>query len=352
MRPIAGIATVAAVLSTAAVAVTSTQAAGTRTSTRPEVLHLKFRRAGNAFSVVTDGGRYAFVNNPPGPPPGPSGSPPPPEHFSGGTLVDEETGSQKSVPRTGCYGIIVGAPWLMFYCPSAPRPTYELYSIPQHRVVRAGIPADTGMNPVAIGKAWIRYFVVKTGAYIFQNIKTQKTRTLSALRPGGRVIPDLNSPTLARKLCSPLRVPSDWAPYARWSTYPHNEKLHAGTVTFLDSLAIAQGTTRPDSRGNVVGEAYAERCGSRVKRLVAGVGEVPVNAGIWFANADALITGGDYDRNLQGWALPGLEPISIPVPGYDQGLMGPYQMSLSSRRLYLVDAHYELWVARGPALAG
>lgn len=215
-------------------------------------------------------------------------------------------------------------------------------------MVRTGIPANNGMNPVAIGSHWIQYFVVSNGTSVFQNVHTRKIRRLPAWRPGGRVIPDLNSPTLARTLCPPLRVPSDWAPYARWSAYPHSEKLHAGTVTFVGGIAIAQGTTRPDSAGNVVGVAYRERCGSRVRKLISNVGEVPVNRGIWFANADAVITFGDYDQKLQGYALPSLRRITIPVPGTDQGLLRPYNIALSSRRLYLVGSDYQLWVAKGP----
>jgi hypothetical protein len=274
-----------------------------------------------------------------------------PENFSGGTLVDEQTGKRISIRRPSCIGgWLARNSWLLLYCESAARQWYDLYSIAHHRMARTGTPIPDGMNPVAIGKDWIQYFAVDTGTYVFQNIRTQKLRRLRAWRPGGGVIPDLNMPSLAQKLCAPLRVPSDWTPYARWGAYPHNEKLHAGTVTFLNGVAIAQGTTHPDSEGNVIGEAYEERCGSHVKKLIRGVGEVPVNRGIWFANAHAMISGGDYDRRLQGWALPSLKPIAIPVPRYDQGLIGRYQMALSSRRLYLVDGAYQLWVARRPAL--
>ena len=99
-----------------------------------------------------------------------------------------------------------------------------------------------------------------------------------------------------------------------------------------------QGTTRPDSAGSVVGHAFAERCGSRRKKLIPNVGAIPINSGIWLSNSQVLISGGDYDRALSGYDLPSLRPITIPVPGANQALVAPFSTALSSRNVYLVDS--------------
>ena len=343
MRHTIRITALIATLSGVVTLVTAAQAEGPVTASRAAVFHLKFRRAGTAFSVVSDGGRYAFINNAPGAPPGAHDGPVGPQHFSGGTLVDEETGKHTRVRHSGCYGFLTGGPWLLFYCPSPPLLSYQLYSLVQRRIVRRGIAASTGMNPVAIGRDWIQYFVVKSGTYVFQNIRTQKMRTLPAWRAGGTTIPDLDSPRLAHNLCAPLRVPADWTPYARWTNYPFNEKLHAGTVTLIGRSAILAGTTHPDSTGAYHEHGYLERCGSHTK--------TPFATPPFASNAHALIADTDAGGlRLYGWGLPDLKPFVVRLPGYDQGLIVPYRPALSSRKLYLVDHAYQLWVAPSPKL--
>jgi hypothetical protein len=220
------------------------------------------------------------------------------EHFSGGTLVDERTGRRDQVARSGCEGLLAGGPWLLFYCHSTTAPSYALYSMPRHRMVRTGMSATGGMNPVAIGSDWIQYFVVATGGYVFENVTTQRLRSLLAWRAGGTTVPDLNSRSLARKLCAPLRVPADWTPYARWSNYPFNEKLHAGTVTLLGGSTILTGTSHPDSSGAYHDVSYAQRCGTRHRQSLAGP---PFSI-----NAHLVIGGVDGAGALRLTACPGM----------------------------------------------
>jgi hypothetical protein len=311
------------------------------------VLHLKFQRAGRASSVITDG-RYVFLNNPIAPP-APQGEPPTNERYTGGTLIDELRAKRTAIARPGCYGLLAGGPWLLFYCPSAPHQSYRLYSIPARKWRAVAIPL--GHNPVAVGTYWIQYFVVDTDDYAFQNIKTGTMRTLDAWRPGGKTIPALDLTTLGRRLCSPVRVPSDWTPYARWSTYPHYEKLHAGSVTLIGGFAIEQGTTRPHGDGVYTQEQFIERCGSRLIQRIAG-NEAPLNStrSDFVANSGAVIAGGGDNSTLSGIALASLRPIAIPVPGTDRGLLRPYDIALSSRRLYLVDHDNDVWSAPSPKL--
>jgi hypothetical protein len=59
---------------------------------------------------------------------------------------------------------------------------------------------------------------------------------------------------------------ADWSPYARWSAYPYNEKLHTGEVTVDGKFAVLEGTSHPTSTGVYTGYAYVEKCGSRARR--------------------------------------------------------------------------------------
>jgi hypothetical protein len=183
-------------------------------------------------------------------------------------------------------------------------------------------------NPVAVGADWIEYFAVDSGGYVFQNIASGRLRILVAWRPGGRIIPDLNAPSLARTLCAPLRVPADWTPYAAWSAYPFNEKLHAGAVTLDGRFAIAAGTTHPDLQGQYASETLLERCGSYIRRPLGGD---------FTASPHVVLAGNVYNGPLAGYALPSLTPVRVAVPQYDQGLYRPYSFVLSARGLYLVD---------------
>lgn len=304
------------------------------------MLHPTWSSIGHASSVVTDG-NDVFINNPDYPGGGNHPSPPL-EPFSGGVLLNEQTRQRTSVPRAGCFAIAVAADrWVLFDCYGSSAGNYQLYSI-AHRSWRA-IAAPARANPDAIGTDWIEYFAVDSGSDVFQNITTGTLRTLSAWRPGGTTIPDLNAPSLAQRLCSPLRVPSDWTAYAQWSAYPYNEKLHAGSVTVDGRFAVLDGTSRPTSTGQVTGYAYVERCGSRVRK--------PISQG-FVANAHAIIapTGGS-DPTFTGWLLPSLTPVTIPAPGYDQGMFGDQTgIALSSRHLYLWDSVDDALIAPSPAL--
>ena len=216
-------------------------AAGRTTRNRPPVLRIQFQSAGSAYSVVTNGGRFAFINTPPGPPAAPGGTTI--FNFTGGVLVDETTGRRRVISRPGCYALALGAPWVVFDCTAAGQVTYELYSMATGAWSTLSVPA--GDNPSAVGRYWIEDFDTDTGTDVFQLIGTGQITTPPAWRPGGRVIPDLNSQNLGVRLCSPLRVPSDWTPYANWGAYPFNERLHQGSVTSDGRFAVLSGQHTP-----------------------------------------------------------------------------------------------------------
>jgi hypothetical protein len=310
--------------------------AGPIVAVQATVLRLSWSSIGAASSVVTDG-NYVFINNPDYPPGGNHPTGQPLGSFSGGVLINEQTGMRRSVPRSGCFAIAVSAGrWVLFDCYRSSAGNYQLYSIPRRSWRSVAAPARA--NPRAIGAYWIEYFAVDSGTYVFQNIKTGTVRTLTAWRPGGTTIPDVNSPSLAGRLCSPLRVPADWTPYPHWSAYPYNEKLHAGWATVDGRFAVVQGTSRPTGTGELTGYAYVEQCGSRVRK--------PTRQG-FVANAHAIIApSGGSDPTFTGWLVPSLTPVTIPAPGYNQGVYGnDTSIALSSHSLYLWDSLDDALVA-------
>jgi hypothetical protein len=176
-------------------------------SQRPQSseLHLRFRATG-AIQEVTSG-RYTFF-------PQISSS----STETGGVVLHENSGRRFPVPAApNCQDVtapnLVGGSWLLFNCA---RGAVQLYAIPGGPWQQvASQPSEecgaTGMaacEPIAVGSHWIHfdrtcYHCGDTN--VFFNIDTKQlasdptTQTTAA---------DLNSPTLARRLCSPLRVPA------------------------------------------------------------------------------------------------------------------------------------------------
>ncbi len=142
--------------------------------------------------------------------------------------------SEGRQPASSGFQLAPGDPWLLFGCnpaPSQPQ-SIALYSFATGQWQGVANPAG---QPIAIGAHWIEYDESCgaehcADAVAFQNIDSGQYPSVPALgdwRPGGTTIPDLNSPQLAIKLCSPLRVP-------RGSSAPH-----PGELSFAGPFAIA-----------------------------------------------------------------------------------------------------------------
>jgi hypothetical protein len=335
MKSTSGSAKWAALVLIAAILGVAVSGAGASSLTQPAKLHILFRRVGEASSVVTDG-RFAFINSA-------VAQDPARQSFSGGLLVDTALGRRTRVPQRGCFAVgLSGAQWVLFSCPQKPA-AYEVYSLLDHKVHRR-IDATTGLIPVAVGSHWVQLFATSTGTVLFESIRSGVVRALPAWRAGGTLVPDLSSAALGRKLCSPLRVPSDWTAYAAWTTYPHNEKLHAGTVTFFGRSAILQGTTRPDGDGSYSLSTYIERCGSGVRSTLGGI-DAPVNAAQsnFVANSSIALIGGGYAGTLVGRSVATRALIVVHAPGYREGLIPPYDIALTTRTLFVIDSADQLW---------
>jgi hypothetical protein len=201
----------------------------TARASRPEVPHLAFRLVGSYLYYAQADSHYLLMGGP-----------------GGVSLIDPRTGRTIAFDQSthgGCTPDLLGGPWLLADCYSELR--LGLFSVATgawHTVSR-----HPGMRPVGVGSDWIEYVVVHTCradcqlTYRFENVWTGRFRKL-AYREGATTIPNLDSPRLAGRLCTPLRVPRG-----------------PGALTFLGRFAIAQTGRRNDGVRD-----FLKRCGSRL----------------------------------------------------------------------------------------
>jgi hypothetical protein len=259
----------------------------------------------------------------------------------GGILIDEQSGKKRRiVPPAGagysCGGAsAIGGPWLLFECVLS-GPTFhaqlDLYRIRTSRW--RVLPAPIGGAAQEVGADWIEYGVtVSNGAqeqleFVFQNIHTGRTRPLPGWRPGGGVIPDLSSPSLARQLCSPIRVPSAWLP---------NGEDQPGSVSFVGSYAVVSGASRA-----LQAVSYVQRCGTRTRRQI-GPFDDTLGSGNASANANAVIW--ESADGVHGVYMPSLKKFTVDTHYLDKHVISPYgrdtyNVWLTTRTLYvLVDPY-------------
>jgi hypothetical protein len=302
-------------------------------------LRVAFRDSGRALGLVTSS-RYVFIERPRG--------------SAGvvGTLVDELTGKRKQIPLSPGCGTSgqsrIDGPWLVVEsCGPQSHPVTDLYSLAtgRWRAVSASpslnpcSSCDAEITPVDAGRHWVGYFVLTCPNTLhgcrarytrFQNLDTGAVVNDPT---GGRTIADLNSPRLARRVCSPLRVP--WA----------------GALTFDGKFAVARGTTKDGTP-----EIWLERCGSS-RRLV--LLKQPDTVPTWGSNGSAVVWGSRLSA-LGGVFLPSLSRFTVPLP--KAAITGPCSagsaghgdvpsctqaIGLTGHKLYVL-ANRRLWTANTP----
>jgi hypothetical protein len=285
-------------------------------------------------------GRYVFIGKPTG----------------SSVVSDEQTGKRVVLtPPAGCYldnfnSAALGGSWVVATCnppPPGPRYLYELYSIPDgtwtpftpnvkqmfafNADCKTGDPTCSA-SYTAIGAHWIE-FQISCGYHCgpttfgFQNIKTgQVDDQPPDWKPGGTEIPDLNSPTLTRKLCKPLMVP-------RGFSDPTAGNM-PGTIVLDGPFAVAQQW----STDNLSLSTYLERCASGLRKSIDPNGWPIV------ANASAAIWMTGYrDPALHGLFLPTLHRFTFtraPTTAL---------AALSAKHLYAVTPNGGLYAASAPA---
>src|SRR5581483_505647 len=182
-----------------------------------------------------------------------------------GTFIDEQTGRRWRVMlpagcrKGGPVSPTLGDSWLLADCG---RGRVELYS-PAARDWQAVTVAPACRNyrssaggciPIAVGTDWIEYDKqsIRLGdRFIFQNIATGAVRGDPT---NAKTLADLDSPSLAQRVCDPLRVPRH------------------GQLTFDGRFAVAEGATG----------TFLEKCGTHL-RIPVSSDDVAVGRGslVW-----------------------------------------------------------------------
>jgi len=278
-----------------------------------------------------------------------------------GVLIDERSGKRVALaPPRGCYfdnanAAALGGSWVVARCsppPPGPRYLYEFYSIPNRtwtpftpnvkQMFAFNTDCKTG-DPqcdaayVAVGNRWIE-FQITCGyhcgptTFAFQNIQTGQVNDQPAdWRPGGTQIPDLNSPTLARTLCKPLRVQRGFEQPDMMQTFP-------GLLVFYGSFGLLQADHARDSDPNYSVDTYIQRCGSSTRTHIDPSGW-PVTAN---PHAVAWATSG-VGKEIDGVFLPSLRRFTLQAP---TGSI--YGIVLTSGHLY-INSSGVTWVTVAPS---
>ena len=270
-------------------------------------------------------------------------------------LINDRLGTTTTLDAR-CAVDALGPPWVVLSCPltSDPNGAYdlELYSIadrtrqtltpnpgvpPQSPVpeecgtagdspagVRglSSLPSFACAAPVAVGAYWIRwdascYHCADT--YLFQNIQTGELRKDPA---NATTFADLNSPALAHKTCSGVRLMREEVGYG----------MPWGSLTPYGQFALAIGT---GSQGYPA--AFLERCGTRMRRLLD-------SANLALASNPRAIVWQTVPGWLRGLFLPSLQAFTIRLPSGFGGWLG-----LTSGALYVTGGRDStLWRTASP----
>ena len=281
--------------------------------------------------------------------------------FENGTghyeLIDDQTGrsARLKVPR-GCRlnPFAMGGGLLLFACRYTGQslPPMKLYSFSSPRgwrtlawspqlVQQCASPdlADgqyTQCAPAAIGSHWIEVAVTvcvdfghdcSSGGNVFQNLDTGRLAN-DPTSVGGTVIPDLNSPTAARELCAPLRVPSAGQGRAVPGPLP-------GTVALYGRFAVSS-VAYVDDPGS--GSAYLQECGSSLNQQLSYNAEPSPGYAPPVGNTRVIVWApdvgiGQVGRQLNAVVLPTLKRLVIAVP---EAIGASSTLVIGPRHLYMI----------------
>ena len=244
-----------------------------------------------------------------------------------GTLLDERTGQRTLVRFPGdCRHPVgsqesLGDSWLLADCAQR---RLGLYSLQAHRwrslAVRGPCRHQArSCSAIAIGSQWVEYDRSSTSTgdtFFFQNVVTGAVRRDPRT---SRVLPDLDSPALGRRVCAPVRVPSN------------------GTLAFQGRFVLVT---------HYQGNTFLQECGTGLHEPVGG--SVADSA----IGADAVIYDTAPNSPLQGISLPGLRRFMIALP---RGADDVIKADLSLGHIYVDaqtrDGHYDVWSAPASTLS-
>jgi len=237
----------------------------------------------------------------------------------GATLIDDRTGQRTELSQPRCATPVSGGQWLAFNAAIGTPPPADCETQLYPLAGGAPRPLNRNMNGnvVAIGSDWIEFVstcdqVHPCPSYSFQNLQTGVVRSDPT---DATTIANLNSPTLAQRVCSPLRVPI-------------TDSLVAPTswLVFDGRFAIASGANG----------IFLDHCGTRLHRALEppyGAAGATTNAVIWQSGV----------RRLTGLFLPSLRTFTLQAPE-----VAEYQLALTTRTLYLLAPEGKVWATAAP----
>lgn len=285
-----------------------------------------------------------------------------------GELIEERTGRSRSVPIAGgpCTPMGIGGGRLLFSCgtllssdSTTGRAVVKLYSLTRgtwQTEIGPSLPCDVNddrcvIDAVRIGTDWIEYDNTSCTVhcsdppdqYVYQSLHTGKVRRDPI---GGSTIANVNSPNLAERACSRLRVPTVRDAYNN----DFGAQSLPGSLTLLGRFGLAAGG------GN---QFSLHQCGSkksiRIDTQQHPAVEPPTFVGRpgWClapfcgpaANDKAVVWDVSPTR-LYGRLLPSLKPFAINVPGEAGGLA---EVLLTPAYLYVLDRSGHLWRTPSPS---
>jgi hypothetical protein len=277
---------------------------------------------------------------------------------SSDVVIDSETGRRTAVPNAECPPSAIGPPWLLFDCgdSNSPLALYVFATRTWRTVPLAPAVPDASDNCLSLGPAncgevdgigadWIEFDETGyngTQHLVFQNIATGEVRQDPTT---ATTITDLNSPSLARRLCTPLTTPYG-AEYA-------GQEFH-GSVQFYGRFVIAS------SENNGEQTAYLEHCGTKLHRLLTSANYVYSSSMPPMSATTRAVIWQSAAGTLTGLFFPGLQRFTVKLPAAAAGLPGGCSstgfgycfdpIALTSKRLYLI-GQGGLWAAPSPSLS-
>ncbi len=265
-----------------------------------------------------------------------------------GTLIDEHTGKRTRLDPPGCPTSVwegfFGGPWLLVACTA--NTSYlglDLYNLTSRKWLPVTLGQGLGpgnpcltvdCSPVGVGRDWIEVQLrcdSCANAYYLQPIPpTSGPGPNFGAQGGGTATFDLDSPSGARALCSPLRYPS-----FPWTQPDATLRTQPGWMQTLDRFAVvADDFPMPDTPDS----AYLERCGTGSRVYLPGLRPIAITK-----TELAWWTPG----HIKGIRLPSLKRFKIPAPAGISPELGDVSLALSARKLYL-EGNGTLWVAPRP----
>lgn len=301
----------------------------------PTVLGTAFKHRGTAAAVISDQ-RYAFAA--------------PVLPNAPGALFDDQDHRRETISRPGCVtaGDAIVSDVLAFDCSNSTVPAPELYVIASRswRSVAvsssiaypcgAGVACDTNSTFTDAGAHWLEFRQNDcpqgehcSSKNIFENIQTGTVAQDPAV-PGGDQLADLDSPRLARRICSPLTIPAGFNIFSAPGP---------GDVTLAGQFALASS---PGPTGGF--RTYLERCGTHLHQLIES-NNAAQTAGPIAISAHAIV----WQQSQPGLDLeflPSRRRFRLRLPSMANSVVS--ELALTANHLYVIDQNNKLWITPLP----